>query len=334
MSPRRTTDDHKARTEGTLPLKIGIAGCAALIEVDTARGRERMERHARSWLLPSDQPASCGVSVGLRRALHPIIRAWDARGPVDLAQVFSGPEWTRFLPLPDPTRITYCDRAIDPEPALEVDDDAWKILAPRRWPHYAFLASVWLILREHPIFNLHAATCGFGGQAALLLGRSGSGKSTLAWALRSAGADCFGDEWAFFTLPDYRLHVRASTLNIRPGGAAAIGPEVEASARWRERKPGDPKHRVRLSTTVGPCPQDRVSLFFLDGFGASPEMSPIAGGEAVRRLLQGMGYGDPSVVSRLDVAAGLIDRYPAWRLKIGPPVDTAALVLDHLRNVR
>lgn len=334
MSLPETNDALRAGTSKAPPLTIGIAGCSARIETDTVAGRKRVERHLRAWVRADDQPASCGVSVELRRAPHPVIHAWGPCGAVDLALLFSGPEWKRFARLPHPTHILYCDQAIDSDPALEVRDGAWHVLSAPRWPHYTFLASVWLMLREHSIFNLHAAACGSGGQAALLLGSSGSGKSTLACALQAAGADCFGDEWAFFTLPQYHLHVRSSSLNIRPGGAAAIGPDVEASARWRERKPGDPKHRVRLRATTHPCPDDRVSLFFLDGFAASPETSQMPGGEAVRRVLQGMGYGDPSVIARLDVAAGLIDRYPAWRLKIGSPADTAALVLDHLRNAR
>lgn len=333
MSQPGSSEGPDARAARS-PLSIGIAGCAALVETDTAAGRECLERDLRAWLTRTDPRASCGVSVELGKGPAPVIRAWGTGGPIDLALLFLGPEWKRFRALPHPTRILYSDEALDSEPALEVRDGGWHVLAERRWPHYAFLAAVWLLLRENPLLNLHAGTCGFGGHAALLLGPSGSGKSTLAWALQAAGADCFGDEWAFFTLPDYRLHAVSSSLNIRPGGAAVIGPDVEASARWRERKPGDPKHRVRLRAAAGPCPEDRVSLFFLDGLAASPETSRMPAGEAVRRVLQGMGYGDPSVAARLDAAAGLIDRCRAWRLKVGSPADTAALVLDHLRDAR
>lgn len=57
-----------------------------------------------------------------------------------------------------------------------------------------------------------------------------------------------------------------------------------------------------------------------------------AGGLAARRLLQGMGYGDPSIAALLDVAADLVNHFRCWRLSVGPPDQTAAMLAQYARE--
>src|SRR5262249_34384944 len=133
----------------------------------------------------------------------------------------------------------------------------------------------------------------------VLCGSSGSGKSTLSYALHRQGADSFGDEWAFFSRPDGRLYVWPRDLYLRPRGLEALTAAPPASG-WHETKPGDPKCVFRLAEPGAPCPKDRVDFFFLNGFAPTPHLQPIGGGDAARRLLRGMGLGDPSLAARLE----------------------------------
>ena len=60
------------------------------------------------------------------------------------------------------------------------------------------------------------------GETVAIIGHNGSGKSTLSWALHRAGADYFGDEWTYFTLPSYELHVWERAPSLRPPWAYSV----------------------------------------------------------------------------------------------------------------
>jgi len=48
--------------------------------------------------------------------------------------------------------------------------------------------------------------------------------------------------------------------------------------------------------------------------------------------LQGMSCAEQSIGGRLEIAADLVNRYPSYRLAVGPPHETAALVMAHMRG--
>lgn len=261
------------------------------------------------------------------------IRLRPVRGgePCDLLASLSGPEWRRFVRCEPLDRRVYRDESLGGGPALEMDGFDVRVLHSDRWPLYTLLTFIGLMLHEHSVVSIHAGVCAYQGEAMVLVGPSGSGKSTLAWALQQRGAVCFGDEWAFFTRPDFRLHVLPRPLCLRPGGLEVIGAPPEGM-EWHEARAGDPKCTVPVEGRIGTCPQDRVNLWFADGFGPEPEPRPISAGEATRRLLRGLSAGDPSLEGRLGLCADLVARFPCRKLRIGSPQATADLLLADIET--
>lgn len=312
---------------GSRPLEVEFAGCRFRLSADTPEGQDRLDAVFGYYRAVGGPEAKAGIEVSLADGA-PRLRLTSGGRALDLEALISGPDWRRFVPLPHPTRRLFGERHWGEEPILEALPDGLAVLRRELWPRYAQLAFIWLVLRERPVMGLHAAVSALEGQAVALVGPSGCGKSTLSWALHSLGAQFFGDECAFFTLPEYEMHVLRRQLCLRPGGMEALGSPL-ASPSWHEIKPGDPKCAVTLPEPETSCPRDRVILLFVDGFSERPEMEPMKGSEAVQRVIGGMLSRDPSLLGRLDLAAGLVDRYPCFRLKIGPPAETAALVLSH-----
>jgi hypothetical protein len=142
------------------------------------------------------------------------------------------------------------------------------------------------------------------------------------------GADYFGDDCVFFTQPDYRLHVCHHDPRMRPGGVNALQ-LAHTSADWYQAKPNDLKCSVELPEAQRPCPQERITLVFMDGFAARPQLRSIRGGDAVRRLVRGISYGSPALFARLEAATELINRSRCFCLDVGSPQDTASLLIDY-----
>lgn len=253
------------------------------------------------------------------------ISAFHHGRPCDLSTMFEGPEWKLFTRIPDERRRLFSNSLFGDEPLIEFIGGDMTVLQEARRDLCALLAFNWLLLRGERLVNLHAAVCALNGQAIILIGPSGAGKSTLAQALRQRGADVYGDEWAYFTLPNYRLYAWERPLCLRPGGVDALGGNRDAIS-WHEAKPGDPKWSVPFTPPKEPCPRDRAHLFFIDGFGEKPTIRPIRGGEAARRLVQGIAYGRADLMVRLEIASDLVNRYPCSLLTIGRPSETGAAI--------
>lgn len=311
---------------------IRLAGWSCRLTADCAAGREALAACFAAMAGPPSPPARSEIQVRVARPGAPRFRVLADAVPCPLGELARAPEWKSLTPVPHPHRRLYADRALGEEPVLEALGDETAVLRAELWPLYVFLSAVWLMLRQAPVVSLHAAVAAAHGCAIVLVGPSGSGKSTLALALHRRGADCFGDEWAFFRLPEGRLHTLPRDLRLRPGGLAALG--MPCDVPWREVRPGDPKCVVPLRRPRRPCPADRVALFLLDPLAARPAIHPLSGGEAVRRLVRVMGSGDPSVGGRLEAAAILVNRYPCRALAPGDPDETAALILEQTRMER
>jgi hypothetical protein len=249
----------------------------------------------------------------------------------DLSTIFHGPEWKLFTRVPHEQRLLFSCSLFGDDACVEFAGRDMVVLSEQRWILCILLVYNWLLLRGERLINLHAAVCAIRGSAVVLIGPSGAGKSTLALALRQHGADVYGDEWAYFTLPDFRLYVWERGICLRPGGIDALGVAPEG-IKWYEAKPGDPKCAVPRQAAASPCPRDRVHLFFTDGFGEWPDIRPIPGGEATRRLIQGMSFGSTDLMARLAAATDLVNRYAGSLLTIGRPADTASAIVSFLEQ--
>ena len=313
------------------PLRVGLAGWNCRLAADTSAAYEELARVSADWAVPEG-----GGTTVIRACLSgdPLPRLFltlDGR-PADFASFFSGPGGKRFVPISHPYRRLYADRAVgDAAPVLELCPDGLTVLRPDLWPFYVMQAVTWRLLCEHPVLALHAAVCALEAVALVLVGPSGSGKSTLCWALARQGADYFSDECAFFDLPNHRLHVRANRVRLRPGGVAQLD-EPPDVASWHEAKPGDPKLIANLPAPRSPCSEAPALLLFIEGFADTPNLAPISGGEAARRVTRMMGFGDPSPLTRLETAADLVSRLPCRALTLGRPRETAEMLMAYARR--
>ena len=314
---------------GTFSLDLGLAGWHCKLTVD-APGREAEVRNLFSkHALPDTGETSSEVFLTLRGDI-PEIRWHECGIPSDLSALLLSPEGKRFSALPDSPGKVYTDTVLGPAPALAISDGAMRVLQSERWPLYLEFVLTWRMLCEGNFVSLHAAVCATEETALVLVGASGSGKSTLSAALSACGADFYGDENVYFHSGTGRLSVRPKTLGLRPGGLALL--TAPPSGQWHEAKPNDPKCMVSLPSPERPCPDERASLYFLDGFAAVPLLQPAPAGETILRLLRGLGHGDPSVSSRLDAASEIAARYPAWKLTLGQPEETARRLITHARG--
>ncbi|HLK59093.1 MAG TPA: hypothetical protein VKU00_21205 [Chthonomonadaceae bacterium] len=318
-------------------LCIEIAGCRFWLEVDTLEGRERLEQVWQRYVAPAGADAPCGIRIQLSGTETPCIHVESKGRLVDIAEFFIGPEAKRFERVEHPTHTLYRDTVYGGAPVLESREGKGLVLpgsawSSSGWAYFVLLLVMWRMLREYPVLTLHGAVSSAAGLALVLVGPSGAGKSTLSMAMAQQGATYYGDELAFFTLNDRHLHVWRRDLYLRPGGVQALGSAPE-DFTWAESKPNDPKCVMTLQEPERPCPRNRVQFIFMDGFAEKAALHPLEGGEAARRLLKGAAYGDPSVVARLEAVSALVNQYPCWRLAVGKPSQTAALLLAHARSL-
>jgi hypothetical protein len=264
---------------------------------------------------------------------QPRLRLMRDGRQVDLSSFLTGPGGKRFKPGPVGQRLIYSDLALgENTPALELYGQELLVLRPNLWPFYVGHVLTWQMLCESSIAALHAAVCAVDGVALVITGPSGSGKSTLCWALAQEGADYFSDECAFFDVMTHHLYVRSHQARLRPGGVALLDAPPE-STDWQETKPGDPKITAQFSIPQNPCPEKRSLLLFVQGFAERPCLTPLRGGEAARQITSLMGFGDPSPMVRMETAADIITHIPCLALTIGPPRETAQMLLAYARSL-
>ncbi len=313
-------------------LCIGLAGWRARLHADTEDGFAQIRAQWAEWEIPDTGLPMTTLSVLLAGDAAPRLHVTRDGMPLDFSPMFDGPGGKSFAPVSDPSRHLYTDVAIgDDAPALEVCHGDLVILRPDFWLSYLLYSLNWLMMDEAPMVGLHAAVCAVDGVALVILGPSGCGKSTLCWALAQQGADYFTDECAFVDLTDHHLHVRTHCAGLRPGGIAALEDPPEVTG-WRRIKPDDPKLITEFPLPSAPCPQT-YALLFVQGFGDTPGLAPIRGGEAARRMTRLMAAGDPSPLARLEVASDLVSHAPCRALTIGRPRETAEMLIAFARTM-
>lgn len=318
--------ETRPREAGAIPVQL--AAWHGWLLADTPSGHADLRRHFRVYRAAEGGTGRSGVRVSFLGE-RPCIGCWSPGGPQNPLSLLQGPEWKRFRPLPSGRsgdEIDYEDTEVGPGATLRRSAAGVEVLREGYWPLYVQLALLGLALREQPVITLHAATCAYRGTALVFVGPSGAGKSTLCWALQQAGAEYYGDELAFFSLPEYPLWPLPHRLALRPGGAGALGLDPGAEG-WYEHRDGDPKRAMEVREPAQACPAERVCLFLLGGFAERPEIRSLPGGEALRRLLRGMGARDAGIGTRLELLAGLLERYPCRELRLGRPAETAEQLL-------
>ncbi len=174
---------------------------------------------------------------------------------------------------------------------------------------------------------LHCSAVERDGRVLLMSGASGSGKSTLATLLALAGWRFLGDEFAFVSLDDGRIHPfpRAASLKneavaaVRAAGGV-VGPVLEDTPKGRIgywRPPADAI--ARMAEAAPP------KLLLFPRFGEASSVEAMAPSETFVRLTQAstnyvaLGQAGFSALTRL------VQSVPA--LAIGYPDSAAGLAL-------
>ena len=315
------------------PLCVGLAHWRGYVIADTDEGQRLINREFSQWKMPLRGGPISTLHIDLLHNPLPRLRLMREGQQVDLSSFLTGPGGKRFVPTQAGQRLLYSDLALgENTPVLELCGQELHILRPDLWLFYVLHLLTWQMLTESSIAALHAAVCAVDGVALVIIGPSGSGKSTLCWALAQEGADYFSDECAYFDVSTHHLYVRSHRAGLRPGGVALLDAPPE-STDWRENKPGDPKIVAQFPAPQNPCPEERSLLLFVQGFAERPCLTPLRGGEATRQITSLMGFGDPSPMARLETAADIVSHIPCLALTIGPPRETARMLVDYARSL-
>ncbi len=154
---------------------------------------------------------------------------------------------------------------------------------------------------------LHCSAVERGGRVLLMSGASGSGKSTLATLLAMNDWRFLGDEFAFVSLEDGRIHPFPRPASLKNQAIAAVreaggtvGPVLEGTPKGRIGYWHPPADALaRMSETAPPA------LLLFPRFGFTESVEPMAPSEAFMRLTQAstnyvtLGEAGFAVLSRL-----------------------------------
>jgi hypothetical protein len=202
------------------------------------------------------------------------------------------------------------------------------IARPFHFSSITVLMALFLALRHHGYFHLHAAGLAPGdGTTWLLPGESGSGKSTLSLALLDAGAAWLSDDALLLRRGadgavqvlgwGRKLRLTRHTAAAFPALQHALQACPPESARHWELDPRTGFEGPGLGRATGP-----FRLLF-PGFAAEPasRLVPLDQAEALGRALHACAWvaaeGLPRSREQLDLLAALCSTAPAAELRVG-----------------
>ncbi len=188
---------------------------------------------------------------------------------------------------------------------------------------------------------VHAAALRLGSAGVLLAGPSRAGKTTTAAHLAARGHTLLGDELAVLRLPTHEIVPLRRSVSLRSGPRA---PELSAAlARLavgeESRVNGGKTGPLRIDKLFPGSPARPASLraaFLLGGFADHPSLAEcrltlndvdvfddLAANDVVS---VSWGLAPAPRVLRLLALNRMLARIPCWRLKVGPPIQTAELI--------
>lgn len=211
-----------------------------------------------------------------------------------------------FLTATRPVAITFDGTSIAPPFPLPPDHP---------WQSAAYVCDQLVrraLAKDREWVTLYGSAVALHARSVLLLGSSGSGKTTLALALAVRGARLYGDEMPLLHRTTGRLSAFRRPLLVREGSLAALERRelvecIAASPTLAASGPTVYAYDFEAFATDVPLP---LAAAFLIA-GTHP------GQAAVRELREGL------LPPRL---AGTLKGTPCYRLDVGEPFATAALV--------
>ncbi|MGP6159054.1 MAG: hypothetical protein ACLPYS_16355 [Vulcanimicrobiaceae bacterium] len=187
--------------------------------------------------------------------------------------------------------------------------------------------------------GFHGAALRLGGHAFVLVGDSGVGKTTLTLALLSLGATFYSDEFAFVRRSDRMVCGYPRTLVVRRDTPALLADRrLERFCSPAEARPSaggpvwdfvDAADLFGNEVFAEPAPLGAILLLVRPERPQEPSLEPVATALAALdvspRLNRGeMGFG------RVTDVAELLAGTRTFRLSLGPPATTAALLRERL----
>jgi hypothetical protein len=198
------------------------------------------------------------------------------------------------------------------------------------------------------LLPIHGAALQIGQAGVVLVGASHAGKTTTALHLAARGHALLGDEIALIRLATREVVPFRRTAQLRPGPrgqelAALLGPSDNRNGfftddewtvlyRIAELFPDRPARAVRAR-----------AVYFLSGFTDRPSLEPFSFTLEDPNILRWITVPEISYCSwgvaparrtfRLLILREVLSRMPCWRLTVGPPSDTAALIERNMEEL-
>ena len=174
---------------------------------------------------------------------------------------------------------------------------------------------------------LHCSAVERDGRVLLMTGASGSGKSTLATLLALEGWRFLGDEFAFVSLTDGRIHPFPRAASLKNDAVAAV--QARGGSVWPVLE-GTPKGRIGYWSAPGDAiaRMDEAAppkLLLFPRFGTAESVEPMAPSEAFVRLTQASTNYVALGQTGFSALARLVQSVPA--LAIGYPDSATGLAM-------
>jgi hypothetical protein len=187
--------------------------------------------------------------------------------------------------------------------------------------------------------GFHGAAVRIGKSAVVLVADSGAGKTTLALALLARGASFYSDEFVFVRRHDRLVWGYPRTLFVRRGTLALVADErlnalcTPADARLTSGGPVwdfvDVAAAFGPDVLAEPAPLGAIVLLTRPDEPREPALEPIPATLAALDISPRLNRGETGFGRVTDLAETLSGT-PAYRLTLGAPAPTAALLWERL----
>jgi hypothetical protein len=180
--------------------------------------------------------------------------------------------------------------------------------------------------------SLYGCAFTFDGHAAFVAGAGGAGKTTLGLALAAAGASLAGDEMVLIHRSTKHMTALRRAITIRTDSLARVGDERVRDVVGEFAEPvGDETSGIvaldasRLAPPSAPAPLGAV--FLAERGDGVAKLERISTANAAARLTPFLTQPPADLTAVADMA-DLVAGVTAYRLTLGAPSKTAALVLE------
>lgn len=198
------------------------------------------------------------------------------------------------------------------------------------------------------LLPIHGAALEVAQAGVVLVGASHAGKTTMALHLAARGHTLLSDEIALVRLATREVVPFRRTANLRTGPrgrelTALLGRFDEGNGFFADDEWTVPYRIAELFPDCPPRPVRARAVYFLSGFTDRPSLTPFSFTLENPDILRWIttpeiaycswGVAPARRTFRLMVLREVLSRMPCWRLTVGPPSDTAALIERNMEEL-